>query len=73
MQEFVHFIARLMKNADPENEVKECYRRFDPENEGVVRTDELRFIMSNLPVKLTDEEVTSATRSTSSPLHKFIA
>ncbi len=29
--------------------------RFDPENEGAIRTDELRFVMSNLPVKLTDK------------------
>ncbi len=26
--EFVQFIARLMKNSDPENEVRECYRRY---------------------------------------------
>ena len=76
-EEFVQFIARLMKNTDPENEVRECYRRsgqtngshiiirfvtrfgprFDPENEGVIRTEELRFIMSNLPVRLSDKVV----------------
>ena len=26
-EEFVQFIARLMKNMNPENEVRECYRR----------------------------------------------
>ena len=26
-EEFVQFIARLMRNSDPENEVRECYRR----------------------------------------------
>ncbi len=56
-EEFVQFIARLMKNMNPENEVRECYRRFDPDNEGVVRADELRFVMSNLPVKLSRAEV----------------
>jgi calmodulin len=46
-----------MKNMDPDNEVRECYRRFDPDNEGAVKIDELRFIMRNLPVKLTPEEI----------------
>lgn len=27
-EEFVQFIARLMKNMDPENEVREAYRRY---------------------------------------------
>lgn len=27
-EEFVKFITRLMKNIDPENEVREAYRRF---------------------------------------------
>jgi hypothetical protein len=31
--------------------------RFDPENEGVVRADELRFVLANLPVKLTPAEI----------------
>ena len=31
--------------------------RFDPDNEGVVRTSELRFVLSNLPVELSRAEV----------------
>jgi hypothetical protein len=27
LQEFVSFVTRLMKNSDPENEVREVYRR----------------------------------------------
>ena len=33
------------------------YLRFDPANEGVIRTDEFRFVMSNLPVKLSNAEI----------------
>ncbi|XP_059090233.1 neo-calmodulin-like isoform X3 [Tigriopus californicus] len=56
-EEFVKFITRLMKNIDPENEVREAYRRFDPDNEGVIRVEELRFVLSNLPVKLSKAEI----------------
>ena len=31
--------------------------RFDPDNEGIVRTDEIRFVMNNLPVRLPKSEI----------------
>ena len=73
--EFVNFFSRLMRNMNPENEVKEAFRRyiflslkpvtpcevfvyrFDSENEGFVRLEEIKFVLSNLPVKLTEEEI----------------
>ena len=33
------------------------YFRFDPDNEGSINIQELRYIMSNLPIKVSDEEV----------------
>jgi len=54
--EFVNFFRRNM-NMDPENEAKEAFRRFDAENEGYVRLDEIKFVLSNLPVKLSVGEI----------------
>ena len=31
--------------------------RFDPDNEGSITVQELRYVLSNLPVKVTDEEL----------------
>lgn len=56
-EEFVNFFARLMKNLNPQNEVREAFRRFDPDNEGSIGIQELRYILSNLPVKVSEEEV----------------
>ena len=33
-----------------------CFR-FDPDNEGSINIQELRYIMSNLPIKVSEEEV----------------
>ena len=31
--------------------------RFDPDNEGSINIQELRYIMSNLPIKVSEEEI----------------
>ena len=31
--------------------------RFDPDNEGSITVQELRYVLSNLPVKVTEEEL----------------
>ena len=31
--------------------------RFDPDNEGSISTQELRYVLSNLPVKVSEEEL----------------
>ena len=31
--------------------------RFDPDNEGSISTHELRYVLSNLPVKVSEEEL----------------
>ena len=38
-------------------------RRFDPDNEGFVSLDELKFVMSNLPVRVSEEEVEEMVRA----------
>jgi len=56
--EFLTFVKRLAKNRNnPENEIRETFRRFDPESEGFVSTEELEFVLSNLPVKVPKPEI----------------
>jgi len=61
--EFVNFFNRLMRNLNPDNEVREAFRRFDPDNDGFVSLDELKFVMSNLPVRVSEEEVEEMVRA----------
>ena len=35
----------------------QIYFRFDPDNEGSINIQELRYIMSNLPIKVSEEEI----------------
>ena len=46
-----------MENTDSEEEIREAFRVFDKENNGYITTQEMRFVMSNLGEKLTDEEI----------------
>jgi len=57
-EDFHKFVKKLTRNrGDPENELREAYRRFDPDSEGFVSMDELRFVLTNLPVKISDAEM----------------
>ena len=50
-------MARKMKEADSEEEIREAFRVFDKDGNGFISAAELRHVMTNLGEKLTDEEV----------------
>lgn len=56
-EEFLHMMARKMKETDSEEELREAFRVFDKDGNGFISAAELRHVMTNLGEKLTDEEV----------------
>jgi len=50
-------MSRKMKDTDSEEELREAFRVFDKDNNGLVSAAELKHVMTNLGEKLTDEEV----------------
>lgn len=55
--EFLSLMAKKMRDADSEEEMREAFRVFDKDGNGYISAAELRHIMTNLGEKLTDEEV----------------
>ena len=50
-------MVKKMQETDTENEIREAYRVFDKERTGVISISEMRLILSNLPEKLSEEEI----------------
>ncbi|XP_057630514.1 calmodulin-A-like [Chionomys nivalis] len=55
--ELLTMMARKMKDADSEEEIREACRVFDKDGNGYVSAAELRHGVTNLGEKLTDAEV----------------
>ena len=55
--EFLTMMARKMKDSESEDEIKEAFKVFDKDGDGLISAAELRHVMTNLGEKLTDEEV----------------
>ena len=55
--EFLTMMARKTKEADTEKEIREAFKVFDKDGNGLISESELRQVMVNLGEKLTDEEV----------------
>ncbi|XP_014278464.1 calmodulin [Halyomorpha halys] len=55
--EFLQMMSKKMKGAEGEDELKEAFRVFDKNNDGLISNSELRHVMTNLGEKLSDEEV----------------
>ncbi|CAB3367950.1 neo-calmodulin-like isoform X3 [Cloeon dipterum] len=55
--EFLQMMSKKMKGADNEEELREAFRVFDKNNDGLISSIELRHVMTNLGEKLSDEEV----------------
>ena len=55
--EFLTMMARKMKDTDTEEELREAFKVFDKDGNGLISAIELRHVMTNLGEKLTDEEV----------------
>lgn len=54
--EFLTLMARNMKNADSEEEIKEAFKVFDKDGNGFISAAELRHVMTNLGEKLSEKE-----------------
>ena len=52
-------MAKKIQCTDSEEEIREAFRVFDKEKTGSITTDELRFVMRNLPEssRMTEAEV----------------
>ncbi|CAK6432845.1 unnamed protein product [Pipistrellus nathusii] len=55
--EFLGMMARRMKDRDSEEEIREAFRVFDKDDDGLVSAAELRHVMTRLGEKLSDQEV----------------
>ncbi len=55
--EFLTMMARKMKDTDSEEEIREAFKVFDRDNNGVISAAELRHVMTSIGEKLTDDEV----------------
>ena len=55
--EFLTMMARKIKDTDNEDEIREAFRVFDKDGNGFISAAELRYVMTNIGEKLTDEEV----------------
>ena len=49
--------SKCKKPEDEEEEVRQAFKVFDKDGNGLISAEELRFVMTNLGEKLTDEEV----------------
>ncbi|XP_049858982.1 calmodulin-like isoform X2 [Schistocerca gregaria] len=55
--EFLQMMSKKMKGAEGEDELREAFKVFDKNNDGLISNSELRHVMTNLGEKLSDEEV----------------
>ncbi|XP_012262941.1 neo-calmodulin-like isoform X5 [Athalia rosae] len=55
--EFLQMMSKKMKGSDGEDELREAFRVFDKNNDGLISSTELRHVMTNLGDKLSEEEV----------------
>ncbi len=50
-------MTNKVRDEDSEEEIRETFRVFDKDGNGFVSPDELRYVLSNIGEKLTDEEI----------------
>lgn len=55
--DFLNLMARKIKDADTEEEIKEAFKVFDKDGKGTISAAELRHVLTNLGEKLSEEEV----------------
>ena len=60
--EFLSMMTRQMNSDEREEEIREAFRVFDKDGNGLISAAELRLVMDSLGEKLTDEEVDEMVR-----------
>ena len=58
-QEFCLMLYKRTQDADVENDLKETFRVFSKDDEGCITAEELKFVLTHLPGKVTPEAVIS--------------
>lgn len=61
--EFITMMARRMKTSDDEEVIKEAFRVFDRNGNGLISAAELRHVLTSIGDKLTDEEADEMIRA----------
>lgn len=56
-EEFLQMMASKIKDQDTEEEIRDAFRVFDKDGNGLISHKELKLVMSRLGEKLTDDEV----------------
>lgn len=56
--EFLEMMTKHMKESDCEQELREAFKVFDKNGDGMISAEELKTVMHNLGEALTDEEIT---------------
>ncbi|KAK3139255.1 hypothetical protein QOZ80_5AG0380290 [Eleusine coracana subsp. coracana] len=60
--EFLVLLARKMRDAGADDELREAFHVFDQDQNGYISRDELRHVLENLGEKLSDEELVEMLR-----------
>nr|AAC68889.1 VU91A calmodulin [synthetic construct] len=63
--EFLNLMARKMKDTDSEEELKEAFKVFDKNGDGLISAAELKHVLTSIGEKLTDAEVDDMLREVS--------
>jgi len=61
--EFCTLMYKKLSDTDLENELKETFRVFSKDNEGCITADELKFVLTHLPGKVTYKEIDEMIRT----------
>lgn len=56
-EEFLAMMSKKYSEEDLESDIREAFRIFDKDGNGIISASELRHVMTNLGEKLTDAEV----------------
>lgn len=56
-EEFLQMMSKKIKDTDTEEEIRDAFKIFDKDGNGLISAHELKQIMANLGEKLTDEEL----------------
>ena len=61
--EFCLMMYKKLSDTDTENELKETFRVFSKDDEGCITAEELKFVLTHLPGKVTYKEIDEMIRT----------
>jgi len=57
LDEFLHMMAFKLQENNKKEEIRETFKAFDKEDTGYINAKELKMVMTNLGLKVTNEEI----------------